>query len=117
MNKLTLPTIGRLAVFALALSGLTQSAQAPSPRMATVTPDTGNAATEFTCTGENLGKDQVAELYLTDGKNDVKAQIVEQAREQIKFKPGAAKPGRYSLMILTADKTRFIEQPVRLTIE
>ena len=30
---------------------------------------------------------------------------------------GDVKPGRYSLMILTGDKSRFIEQPVKVNIE
>lgn len=83
-----------------------------------VAPESGNAATLFTAIGENLGKNAVAELYLTDGKNDIKVVIESQAPKEIKFKPPAkVTPGRYSLMILSADKTRMIEQPVKLNIE
>ena len=92
--------------------------QTASPRLSTVTPDTGKAEVEFTAAGENLGKAQVAELYLTDGKNDVKLIVTEQTNEAIKFKaPASVKPGRYGLMILTGDRKQFIEQPVKLTIE
>jgi len=90
----------------------------PSPRFNTVTPDTGKAGTEFVVTGENLAKTNVAEVYFTDGKTDTKLDIVAQQPTEIKVKaPPEVKPGRYSLMILTGDKSRFLEQPVKVTIE
>jgi hypothetical protein len=93
-------------------------AQQASPRLSAVTPDTGKADTEFVAAGENLDKNQVAELYITDGKTDVKTQITAQAAASIKFKtPSSVKPGRYGLMILTADRQRLLEQPVKVTIE
>jgi hypothetical protein len=86
--------------------------------MTEVAPDTGKAGSEFTVNGENLSKTHVAEVYLTDGKNDLKCDLVDQQATQIKLKaPAKIKPGRFSLMILTADKTRFLEQPVKVTIE
>ena len=92
--------------------------QSKSPRLATVTPDTGKATVEYSAAGENLAKDAVKGLYLTDGKDDIKVEIVTQKDVAIQFKvPGATKPGRYSLMILTADGKQFLEQPVKLTIE
>ena len=104
-------------LFLLALS-VELTAQEKSPRLTTVTPDTGKAAEAYLVAGENLAKDAVKELYLTDGKNDIKVEIVTQKEDSIQFKvPGPTKPGRYSLMILTADGKRFLEQPVRLTIE
>jgi hypothetical protein len=100
------------SLLALLLFAFAALAQAPAPRLASVTPDSGNATTEFTL------KAGVAEMYLTDGKNDLKVVIVSQEPEAIKFKPDpATKPGRYSLMILTGDRKMFLEQPVRLTIE
>jgi hypothetical protein len=93
-------------------------AQTKSPRLATVTPDTGKAAVEFAAAGENLAKSAVKELFLTDGKADIKVQILTQKDDSIQFKvPGNTKPGRYSLMILTGDGKQLIEQPVKLTIE
>ena len=104
-------------LFLVALS-VALIAQNKSPRMATVTPDTGKATDEYSAAGENLTKDSVKELYLTNGKDDIKVQIVTQKEESIQFKvPGSVKPGRYSLMILTADGKQFLEQPVKLTIE
>ena len=102
----------------LTLSMALTIAQSKSPRLATVTPDTGKAAAEYAAAGENLGKDAVKELFLTNGKDDIKMEIVTQKDDGIQFKvPGSVKPGRYSLMLLTADGKQFIEQPVKLTIE
>lgn len=108
----------RWAVFALGLAGLTLLAQA-MPRFATVAPDTGKAGTEFTAEGENLTKDNVSEVYLTDGKIDLKVEVVNQTATAIKFKaPASAKPGRFNLMVLTTGASpKLLEQPVKLTIE
>jgi hypothetical protein len=94
------------------------AAETKSARMATVTPETGKPAADYTVAGENLAKDTIKELFLTNGKDDIKVQIVSQKEEAIQFKvPATVKPGRYTLMILTADGKQFIEQPVKLTIE
>ena len=100
----------------LASSALGQEAM---PRMSTVEPGNGKAGDEIVVTGENLAKPGVAKLYLTDGKNDTEVTVVDQAATTIKFKiPTAAKPGRFSLMILTGGKDpKYIEQPVRVTVE
>lgn len=93
-------------------------AQAKSPRLTAVTPDTGKPAASFSTAGENLTKAVVKDLYLTNGKDDIKMEIVAQTNEAIQFKvPANTKPGRYGLMILTADGKQFMEQPVKLTIE
>lgn len=92
--------------------------QQPSPKFTAVEPETGKAGAEYVVKGENLTKDQVGEVYLTDGKNDSKCQILDQQAQSIKIKAaGDLKPGRYSLMILTGDKSRFMEQPVKVNIE
>jgi hypothetical protein len=69
--------------------------------------------------GENLQKDQVAKVYLTDGKADVLVDITEQAATLIKFKiPAKAKAGRFALMLLTTGKEpKLIEQPVKVTVD
>jgi hypothetical protein len=95
------------------------AAQQTMPRMTTIEPPTGKAGDVLTVAGENLAKPAVDKLYLTDGKNDLEVQVTEQADTAIKFKiPAGAKPGRFSLMILTGGKDpKYIEQPVRLTVE
>ena len=94
-------------------------AQAPMPRMTGVEPGTCKAGDVLTAAGENLDKAQVEQLFLTDGKNDLKVDITDQAPTAIKFKvPASAKPGRFALMLLTRGKEpKLIEQPVKVTIE
>jgi len=95
-------------------------AQDSVPRCSTVEPMSGKVGTDIVVTGENLGKDVVAKLYLTDGKNDIEMAVTEQAATTIKTKiPGTAKVGeRYKLMILTKGKEpKLIEQPVRFEVE
>ena len=80
----------------------------------------GKVGTDIVVTGENLGKALVAELYLTDGKNDIKLVLSEQTDTTLKTKiPASAKVGeRYKLMILTKGKEpKLIEQPVRFEVE
>jgi len=94
-------------------------AQQAMPRMTTVEPGNGKAGDVLTVAGENLDKPAVEKLYLTDGKNDLEVQVIEQAATSTKFKiPATAKAGRFSLMILTGGKEpKYIEQPVRVTVE
>ena len=90
-----------------------------SPRMKSVEPASGKAGDELTVSGENLDAKFVKEVYLTDGKTDFKLEVKQQAAESVKVKiPDKVKPGRYSLMVLTAEKTpKLIEQPVKCTVE
>ena len=100
-----------------AILPVTAFSQAAMPRMTAVEPMEGKAGDEVTVAGENLEKTNVAEVYFTDGKIDVKLKIVEQAATSIKVKiPASCKPGRWALMILTAGKEpKLIEQPVKFT--
>lgn len=96
------------------------TAQETIPRCTTVEPMSGKVGTDIVVTGENLGKALVAELYLTDGKNDIKLVLSEQTDTTLKTKiPASAKVGeRYKLMILTKGKEpKLIEQPVRFEVE
>ncbi|HVX66294.1 MAG TPA: hypothetical protein VHA11_06825 [Bryobacteraceae bacterium] len=89
------------------------------PQMKSVEPDTAKSGDVLTVTGENLDQGNVADVFLTDGKNDFKATITAQENASLKMKvPDAAKPGRLALMILTKGKEpKLIEQPVKVTIE
>lgn len=104
--------LGLACVFAL-----TSQAFEGFARMATVEPESGKVGDAVSAKGENLDKSNIAELYLTDGKNDFKAVITEQTGAEIKFKVPKAQPGRYHLMILTAKKDSMVEQPVVFTVE
>jgi hypothetical protein len=106
-------------VSTLTLAAIVLSAQQTMPRMTSVEPDTGKAGDIMTVNGEHLGKGEVMELYLTDGKKDTKVQVTEQEATAIKFKvPDKAIAGRFALMVLTGGKEpKLIEQPVKVTIE
>lgn len=89
------------------------------PMMTTVTPEVAKAGVTATVAGEFLSKTHVAELFLTDGTNDFKVQITKQSDKEIVFKvPANMKPGKFSLMVLTAGPDpKLIEEPVRMVIE
>jgi hypothetical protein len=113
----------KLSLFAalLVAASFASYAQTATPRMTSVDPLDAKRGDVITVTGENLTKDFVAKVYLTDGgdgKNDVEVQIVEQTATSIKCKiPAKAMPGRMALMILTTAKPQqLIEQPVKINI-
>jgi hypothetical protein len=110
-------SIPLLLAFA-ALGGAPQ-VQGPMPMMNSVEPASGRVGDTLAIRGENLGSDNVAALYLTDGKVDIKVAIVEQTARTLRFKiPPEAKPGRLALMVLTREAApRLIEQPVKITVE
>ncbi len=105
-----------LAVFLAASVSL--SAQA-LPMMKVVEPSNAKVGDLITVTGENLDKEAVAKLILSDGKTDFPVAIAEQDTTTLKFKiPTSLKAGKFSLILLTKGKEpKEIEQPVRLTVE
>ena len=110
-----------VVLFLLAASAIPTllDAQAAFPRLTVVNPDTGKVGDTLTVEGENLASPGVSGLYLTDGKTDFKTDILDQNATAIKFKlPRDAKPGRFSLMIMTGGSDpKLIEQPVKVTVE
>ncbi|MBV9507259.1 MAG: IPT/TIG domain-containing protein [Acidobacteriia bacterium] len=107
-------------ISALLLGAVAAYAQQGLPRMTSVDPLNGKKGDVIVITGENLDKDQVDKVFLTDGKNDTIVEVVEQSATTIKFKipEKAASGSRLALMILTSGKdARYIEQPVKVTIE
>ena len=108
-----------LAVLAALAAAVLLSAQSTVPQMQSVDPASAKNGDEVTVTGVNLGPGTVAALYLTDGKADVKVEIVEQTDAAIKFKiPATMKTGRFALMVLTKGKdAKYIEEPVKVLIE
>jgi len=109
----------RLCLLITLLAGLvmfsaTLQAQA---RITSVEPLTAKAGDTVNAIGEEIDNANVDILYLTDGTNDFKCQMVEQTATPIKFKvPDNMKAGRWALMVHTK-KNQLIEQPVKLTVE
>jgi hypothetical protein len=87
------------------------------PRCTSIEPDTAKAGATVSVKGENLNKNSIAEVYLTDGKNDTKVMVSEQTDAEIKIQVPQLTPGRYHLATLTANRQRMIDQPVVLTVE
>jgi IPT/TIG domain len=97
-------------------------AQSASPLITGVDPPTGKRGDVITAAGQNLQKENVAKVYLTDGesdKNDIQVEITSQTATEIKFRiPAKTMLGRMALMILTTTKPpQLIEQPVKLTVD
>jgi hypothetical protein len=107
----------RLLIFVVTLAPWVLAQE--SPRMKGIEPGNGKVGDELTISGENLDSKFVKKVYLTDGKNDIEVEVTQQTADTIKLKiPAKAKPGRYSLMVLTAEKVpKYIEQPVKCTVE
>ena len=82
-----------------------------------VDPTTAKGGDTVSATGASIDNGNVDSVYLTDGANDVKCDVVEQSATAIKFKiPGTIKPGRWAIMVHTT-KGQFIEEPVKLTVQ
>jgi len=107
-----------LIVASLTLACAVLCAQQTMPRITAVEPDNGKIGDLLTISGEHLGKGDVVELYLTDGKKDTKVEVTDQAATAIKFKIPKMSVGRFALMVLTGGKEpKYIEQPVKVTIQ
>ena len=87
------------------------------PRCSAVDPDTAKTGDTVHVTCQNADKTTFAELYLTDGKSDIKVAVMELTGDKIQFKVPTMKPGRYHVAFLTVNKASMVEQPVVLTVE
>jgi hypothetical protein len=90
----------------------------PTPLMRTVEPYPAKAGTEAIITGDNLGANIVAEVYISiDGKN-TKVEVTSQTEKELKFKIPNVKAASYKVLVLlkSVDPT-IIEEPVRLVVE
>jgi len=107
------------ALFVCLLSLLALLGAQGMARMNSVEPSSVKAGAEATVNGENLDKNTVTEIYITDGSSDIKLQIVQQSAASIKFRvPAGTKAGRFSMMLLTTGADpKLIEQPVKLNVE
>ena len=65
---------------------LAPSMYAQTCRITSVDPMSGHAGDMIGAVGEGMDAANVEELYLTDGTNDIKVQMLEQTDKLIKFK-------------------------------
>ena len=107
------------AALLLVAASIAAYAQPAMPRMTSCDPLNGKIGDVITVTGENLQKEAVVKVFLTDGKNDLVVQVLEQNSTTLKFKiPAKATAGRLTIMVQTGGKdAKLIEQPVKVLIE
>jgi IPT/TIG domain len=80
-----------------------------------VDPSSGKVNDSVTVTGENLGKESVSAVFLSDDKEDFKATIVEQSADKIVIKIPKVKSGSYNISVQVGDK--ILIKPIRFTVE
>jgi len=106
----------RRLLFAAAVVLLSPLLSAQSaPQITGVAPPSGKVNDTLTISGQNLGKDAVSAVYLSDDKDDYRATVVEQGAEKIVVKVPRVKSGNYNISIQVGDKL-FIK-PVRFKVE
>jgi IPT/TIG domain len=115
-------TRSRLAAVAFAVACLLPAApavlraQSVSPHITAITPGTGKAEDTITITGQNLGKDKVVAVFLSDAKLDHKAVVVDQEPTKIVIKvPDNLKAGDYNISVQEGGAIYI--QPVIFTVK
>jgi hypothetical protein len=108
-----------LALVPFQLVAVDPTEPTPTPLMRIVEPSVAKIGMEITVTGQNLGKECVAEVYMTQGKASYKVEVIEQTQTELKFKvPANVPPAAYRLTVLMKGAVPLlIEEPVRLIIE
>ena len=110
----TLLKIGFIAV-TLVLCLAPRAGGQNSPKVTAVAPNAGKVNDSVTLTGENLDKDSVSAVFLSDDKDDFKATLVEQGSAKIILKVPQVKSGGYNISIQEGDKILIL--PVRFTVQ
>lgn len=86
-----------------------------APQVTGVDPASGKVNDTITVSGNNLGKESVSSVYLSDDKNDYKTTIVNQSEDKITVKVPEVKPGDYNVSIQVGNNL-FIK-PVKFKVE
>jgi hypothetical protein len=104
-NKVLWLVIGSLIVvlfLAVLVRGIGNYPFWSLPQVTAVDPPAGLPGEILTMLGRDLGKSKVAEIYLTDGKNHWRAEIVHQSARDIRFRmPANVDPGTLHLVLTT----------------
>ena len=106
----------RAVVLALMTIGLAASVWGQgSPRVTAVSPAAAKIGSNVTVTGENLGKANVAAVFVSNSSDDFPATIVEQSDTKIVIKLPKAKAGDYNISIQV--KGDILIQPIRVAVQ
>jgi hypothetical protein len=115
-------------VFALVLFLAYQSSDPPAPAVASsattpfatsMEPKAVKPGSLVVVNGGLLDADQVDQVFLTDHRQDVQVQVVQQKANVIQFKiPNTLKPGRQQLLLLTkGQKPVLLELPFYVQVD
>jgi len=90
----------------------------PTPIVRVIDPPQARPGDQLVATGDNLGRDCVAEVHLTQGQQRFKVEIKAQAVGSITFvAPASVEAGRFGLMVVTSGREpTLIDEPVSLVI-
>jgi hypothetical protein len=97
-----------LVVLVVSLSGQ------GSPRVTSVAPTAAKIGANVTVIGENLGKANVAGVFVSNSSDDFPATVVEQTDGKLIIKIPKVKAGDYNISIQV--KTDILIQPIRLAV-
>jgi hypothetical protein len=86
-----------------------------TPHVTSVDPPSAKVNANITVTGDNLGKDHVSAVFLSDSKTDYKATVVDQSPDKIVMKVPRVTPGDYNVSVQTGNQ--ILIEPVRFTVE
>src|SRR5258708_10756845 len=86
-----------------------------SPRVTGVEPATAKIGATVTVNGENLGKSNVAAVFVSNSSDDFPATVVEQTDAKIVIKIPKVKAGDYNVSIQV--KNDILIQPIRLAVQ
>src|SRR6476619_3744718 len=108
-----------LTTFSLLAWSASDQPVRPTPVVRTINPPTAKVGDQLVAKGDNLSKEFVFEVYLTQGDNTFKADIKTQTAETITFVvPETVKAGRFGFMILTRGPSPvLLDEPASVTIE
>jgi hypothetical protein len=102
------------AIALLALSCLPLLFAQSTAKITAVDPTSGKVDDSVTLTGENLGTENVAAVFLSDDADDFKATLVEQADAKIVMKVPKTKVGSYNVSIQVKD--RILILPLKFSV-
>ncbi len=111
-SKLSLGIFGMVATLALAAQFVAAQGR---PHVTAVDPQAGKVNDSLTLMGENLGKEGVSAVFLSDDTNDHKATVVEQVGEKIVIKVPQVKAGSYNVSIQVGDAILVL--PLKFSVQ
>ena len=90
----------------------------PTPLVRAIDPPRARPGDQLVATGDNLGRDCVAEVHLTQGQKSFKVEIKAQAAGSITLVvPVSVEAGRFGLMVVTSGpEPALLDEPVNVVI-